>query len=85
VGYARHDPDSLVRQAKELCDILDVMHGELLQHLLIPHILAKCNHNRSIGDTRNGVANLEKPLNEGAQRFPRTLLYSVEIDLITRS
>jgi hypothetical protein len=43
-----------------------VMRDELLQHLLIPHTLAKCNHNTSIGYTRNGVANLGKPLNEGA-------------------
>jgi hypothetical protein len=59
-------PSALVRQAKELYDILDVMHGGLLQHLLIPHTLMKCNHNRSIGDMRNGIANLGKPLNEGA-------------------
>jgi hypothetical protein len=65
LGMALYGPGALVRQAEELCDILDVMHGELLQHLLIPHTLAKCNHYRSIGDTRNGVANLRKPLNEG--------------------
>jgi hypothetical protein len=57
-GTALCGPNALVRQAEELCDILDVMHGELLQHLLIPHTLTKCNHNRSIGDTRNGIANL---------------------------
>jgi hypothetical protein len=78
-------PGALVCQAEELYNILDIMRGELLQHLLIPHTLAKCNHNRSIGDTWSGVVNLEKPLNEGAQRFPRMLLHDVEIILITWS
>jgi hypothetical protein len=55
-----------VRQAEELCNILNVMRGELLQHLIIPHTLVKCNHNRSIGDMRNSVVNLRKLLNEGA-------------------
>jgi hypothetical protein len=58
--------------------------GELLQHLLIPYSLVKCNHYRSIGDTRNGIVNLREPLNEGAQRFPRALLDGVEIGLISR-
>jgi hypothetical protein len=60
------------------------MHGELLQHLLIPHTLEKCNYNTSIGDMRNDVVNLSEPLNEAAQRFPRTLLHGMEIGLITR-
>jgi hypothetical protein len=76
--------DTLVRQAKECRDILDVVGGELLQHLLIPHSLVKCNHNRSIGDTRNGIANLGEQLDKGAQGFPRVLLDDVEISLITR-
>jgi hypothetical protein len=84
LGTALYGPSAFVRQAEKLYDILDVMHGELLQHLLIPHTLAECNYNRSIGDMRNGVVNLGKPLNEGAQRFPRTLLYGGEIGLITR-
>jgi hypothetical protein len=83
-GTALCGPSTLVRQAEELCDILDVMRGKLLQHLLIPHTLVKYNRNKSIGDMRNGVANLGKPLNEGAQRFPWTLLHDVEIGLITR-
>jgi hypothetical protein len=70
LGMALYGPGALVHQVEELCDILDVMRGELLQHLLIPHTLVKCNYNRSIGDTRNGIANLRKPMNEGAQRFP---------------
>jgi hypothetical protein len=65
-GTALCCPGALVCQGEKLYDILDVMHGELLQHLLIPHTLVKCNYNRSIGDTRNGVANMGKPLNEGA-------------------
>jgi hypothetical protein len=79
-----YGPGTYVRQAKKLCDILDVMHGELLQHLLIPHTLAKYNYNRSIRDMRNGVTNLRELLNEGAQRFPRMLLHDVEIGLIIR-
>jgi hypothetical protein len=59
-------PGTLAHQAEERRDILDVMGGELLQHLLIPHTLVKCNHNISIGDTGNGIASLGEPLNEGA-------------------
>jgi hypothetical protein len=44
----------------------------------------KCNHYRSIGDTRNGIVNLREPLDKGAQGFPRALLDGVEISLITR-
>jgi hypothetical protein len=58
--------------------------GELLQHLLIPYSLVKYNHYRSIGDTRNGIANPRKPLDEGVQGFPRALLDGVEISLVTR-
>jgi hypothetical protein len=58
------------------------MGSELLQHLLIPYPLAKCNHNRGIGDMRDGVANLGEPLDELAQRLPRTLLDSVEVGLV---
>jgi hypothetical protein len=60
------------------------MGGELLQHLLIPYSLTKCNHYRSIGDTRNGIANLREPLDEGTQGFPRALLDGVEIGQVTR-
>jgi hypothetical protein len=42
--------------------------------LLHPYPLAKCNYYRSIGDTRNGIANLRELLDEGAQgdrsRYP---------------
>jgi hypothetical protein len=65
-GTALCGPGTLVHQEDELNDILDVMHGEILQHIPIPHTLAKCNYNRSIGDMRNSVVNLGKPLNEGA-------------------
>jgi hypothetical protein len=83
-GMALCSPGAFVRQAKKLCDILNVMRGELFQHLLIPHTLIKCDNNRSIGNMRNGVANLTEPLDEGAQRFPRTLSHDVEIGLIAR-
>jgi hypothetical protein len=56
---------ALVSQAEERRNILDVVGGELLQHLLIPYSLEKCNHYRSIGDTRNGTVNLREPLDEG--------------------
>jgi hypothetical protein len=59
-------PGILVCQAEKLNDILVVVCGELLQHLLIPHTLAKCNYNRSIENARDGVANLGEPLDEGA-------------------
>jgi hypothetical protein len=74
LGSALRGPGVLVRKAKELGDILDVVRSEFLQHLLIPHTLVKCNHNKSIRDTRNGVANLGKPLDERAQCLPQALL-----------
>jgi hypothetical protein len=75
---------ALVCQAEERGHILDVVGGELLQHLLIPYSLTKCNHYRSIGDTRNGIVNLRESLDEEAQRFPRALLDGMEIGLVTR-
>jgi hypothetical protein len=83
-GTALRSLGALVSQAEERRNILDIMGGELLQHLLIPYFLVKCNHYRSIGDMRNGIANLREPLDEGAQRFPRALLDGVEIGLVTR-
>jgi hypothetical protein len=59
---APNGPGALVRQAEELGDVLHVMRGQLL---FIPHTLPECNDSRSIGDTRDGVANLEEPLDEG--------------------
>jgi hypothetical protein len=84
LGTALCGPGAFVRQAKKFYDILDVMHSELFQYLLIPHTLVKHDYNKSIRNTRNGVANLREPLDEGAQRFPRTLSYDVEIGLIVR-
>jgi hypothetical protein len=83
-GAALRSLGALVRQAEERGHILDVVGDELLQHLLIPYSLVKCNHYRSIGDTRNDIVNLREPLDEGAQGFPRALLDGMEIDLITR-
>jgi hypothetical protein len=66
LGAALRSLGALVNQAEERRNILDVVGGELLQHFLIPYSLAKCNHYRSIGDTRNSIANLREPLDEGA-------------------
>jgi hypothetical protein len=60
-------PGTLVRHAEEFNDVLYVVHGQLLQHLLVPHTLLECNNNRSIRDVRDGVANLGELLDEGAQ------------------
>jgi hypothetical protein len=49
---------TLICQAEEHENILDVVDGELLQHLLIPYSLVKCNYHRSIGDIRNCIVNL---------------------------
>jgi hypothetical protein len=84
-GATLYGPGTFVCRAEKLRDILDVMHGELFQHLLIPHTLAKRDYNRSIGNTRNGIVNLREPLDEGAQRFPWTLSHDLEIGLIARS
>jgi hypothetical protein len=65
LGVALCSLGALVCQAEERRDILDVMGGELLQHLLIPYSLAKCNYHRSIRDMKNGIANLGEPLDEG--------------------
>jgi hypothetical protein len=66
LGTTLYTLGALVHQAEERRDILDVVGHELLQHLLIPCSLAKCNYHRSIGDTRNGIVNLGEPLDEGA-------------------
>jgi hypothetical protein len=83
-GAALYSLATLVHQAEERRDILDVVGGELLQHLLIPYSLAKYNYHRSIGDTRNGIVNLGEPLDEEAQRFPRALLDGMEVSLVAR-
>jgi hypothetical protein len=44
----------------------------------------KCNHHRSIGDTRNSITNLREPLDEGAQGFLWALLDGVEVDLVAQ-
>jgi hypothetical protein len=66
-GVVLRSLGALVCQAEERRNIVEVVGGELLQHLLIPYSLAKCNHYRGIGDTRNGIVNLREPLDEGAQ------------------
>jgi hypothetical protein len=84
-GAALCSLGALVSQAEECENILDVVGGKLLQHILIPYSPAKCSHHRSIGDTRNRIVNLREPLDERAQGFPRALLDGMEIGLITRS
>jgi hypothetical protein len=66
LGTTLYSLGALVHQAEERRDILDVVGHEVLQHLLIPCSLAKCNYHRSIGDTTNGIVNLGEPLDEGA-------------------
>jgi hypothetical protein len=66
-GAALYGLGPLYRPGKNLSDILDVVRGKLLLHLLIPHTLAKCNYNRSIGNSRDVVVILGEPLDEGAQ------------------
>jgi hypothetical protein len=66
LGTTLYSLGALVHQAEEHKDILDVMSGELLQHLLIPYSLVKCNYHKSIEDTRNGIANLGELLDEGS-------------------
>jgi hypothetical protein len=65
-GTALGGPGTLVCQAEELGDILDVVCGELFQHLLIFHALHECNYNRSIRNMRDSIVNLGEPLDEGA-------------------
>jgi hypothetical protein len=43
------------------------MCGELPEHLLLPHTPSKCDDDRSIGDARDGISNMGKLLDEGAQ------------------
>jgi hypothetical protein len=59
-------PGALARQAEELGDVLHIMCGQLLEHLLVSHALSKCDNNRSIGDAGDGVLNLREPLDEGS-------------------
>jgi hypothetical protein len=37
LGTTLYGPGTFVRQTEKLRDILDVMRGELFQHLLIPY------------------------------------------------
>jgi hypothetical protein len=83
-GTALRHLGALVCQAEERRNILDVVGVKFLQHLLIPYSLAKCNYHRSIRDTRNGIANLGEPLDEGAQGFLWALLDGMEVGLIAR-
>jgi hypothetical protein len=59
------NPGALVRQAEELKDVLHIVCGQLLEHLLMSQTLSKSNNNKSIGDAGDGVSNLGEPLDEG--------------------
>jgi hypothetical protein len=63
-GAALRSLGALARQAEECRNILDVVGGELFHHLLIPYSLAKCNHYKDIGDTRNDITNLRELLDD---------------------
>jgi hypothetical protein len=67
LGTALCNPGALVCQAEDLSDVLHVVHGQLLEHLLVPHTLSKCYNDRSIRNARDGVPYLGEPLDEGAQ------------------
>jgi hypothetical protein len=58
-------PGTLVHQAEELRDVLHIVCGQLLKHLLVSHALSECDNNKSVEDVRNGVLNLGEPLDEG--------------------
>jgi hypothetical protein len=66
-GMTLCDPGTLEREAEELGDVLHVVHGHLLEHLLVTHTMLKRDNDRSIGDARDGVLSLGEPLDEGAQ------------------
>jgi hypothetical protein len=83
-GAALRYLGALIHQAEERRNILDVVGGNLLQHLLIPYSLTKYNYHRSIGDTRNVIMNLREPLDEGAQGFPWALLDGMVVSLVVR-
>jgi hypothetical protein len=84
LGVALRNLGALVRQDEKRRNILDVMGGKLLKHLLIPYSMVKCNYHRSIGDMRNGIAKLREPLDEGVQGFPRALLDGMEVGLVAQ-
>jgi hypothetical protein len=67
LGTTLYRPGALVCQAEELGNVLYVVRGQLLEHLLVPHTLPKCNIDRCIRDARDGVSILGEPLDERAQ------------------
>jgi hypothetical protein len=60
-------PGALVCQAEELRDVLEIVCGQLLKHLLISHTMSKGDNNRSIGNAGDGVSNLRESLDDGSQ------------------
>jgi hypothetical protein len=66
LGMTLCSPGTFVRHVEELGDVMHVMRGQLLEHLLVPHTLLKSNNNKGIRDARDGVPNLGEPL-DGAR------------------
>jgi hypothetical protein len=58
-------PGTFICQIEELRDVFHLLGGQLLEHLLISHVLSKSDNNRSIEDVGDGVLNLGEPLDEG--------------------
>jgi hypothetical protein len=58
-------PGAFICQIEELRDVFHLLGGQLLEHLLISHVLSKSDNNRSIEDVGDGVLNLGEPLDEG--------------------
>jgi hypothetical protein len=48
LGMPLRSPGALVRQAEELCHVLHIMCGKLLEHLLAFHALSECDNNISV-------------------------------------
>jgi hypothetical protein len=74
-------PGALDDKVEELKDVLDIVSGELLQHLLVLYSLPECGNDRSKGNAGDGVPYLGKAMDEGAQHLSWALLHGVEVDL----
>jgi hypothetical protein len=80
-GLAFSGPGTLVGEAEQPGDVLDVVGRQLLQHIEVSYPLTEGDDDRSWSDARNGVANLRKVLDEGPQRLVRSLSHSMEHSL----
>jgi hypothetical protein len=75
---------TLVSEGEEFKGILDVICGELIQHLLITHPLSKCDNDNNRSDAGDGVPYLEKSLDESMQHLSGALLHDVEVNLYSK-